>query len=158
MIATAAAGGTVTNFSNRFTLTGMVGTFPAAVLESNKAIAGTAGPPTVKALAGQPAAGGAGAVDQGAWGTPYDEQVGPTRYAPMQPVPPTKITATNTEPLWPTSSVPIATTFLPVLGTAIVTTQTQPQTFKANSHANTVSLCLPHIHCPFTKYKFCPLC
>lgn len=138
MISTATAGGTVTNFSNRFTLTGMTGSFPPDVIVSNKNIVGTAGPATVNQVAEAPAAG-KGTIDAGAWGTPYDEQLGPTRYAPMQPIPGTKITATNTKPLWPTSSVPIATTFLPPLGAKLVTTQTQPQTYKAASHANTVS-------------------
>lgn len=135
-MSTATVGGIITNFSNRFSLTGMTGTFPAAVIASNKNIAGTTGPDTINAIANQAAAG---TIDEGAWGTPYDEQVGPTRYAPMQPIPKTKITATNTDPLWPTSSVPIATTFLPPLGTKIVTTQTQAQTFSAASHHNTVS-------------------
>lgn len=118
----------------------MTGTFPAAVIASNKNIVGTDGPAAVNQIAAaNPGAGGT-SIDQGAWATPYNMQVGPTRYAPMQPVPPTKITKVDTAPLWPTSSVRIATTFLPVIGTAIVTTQTQPQTYSAASHANTVSL------------------
>ena len=138
-MSTAKTGGTITNFSNRFTLTGMTGTFPPPVIASNQNIVGTDGPPAINqiAAAANPAQGGS--IDQGAWGTPYNLQAGPTRYAPMQPVPPTKITKTETKALWPTSSVRIATTFLPVLGTSIVTTQTQPQTYSAASHANTVS-------------------
>lgn len=137
----ATVGGTITNFSNRFTLTGMTGVFPAAVVTSNKNIVGTAGPATINAIANQGGAA-AGSIDEGAWGTPYDEQTGPTRYAPMQPIPGTKITATNTAPLWPKSEVPIATTFLPPLGTKLATTQTQPQTFSVASHHNTVSFSL----------------
>jgi hypothetical protein len=56
----------------------------------------------------------------------------------MQPVPPTAITATNTSPLWPTSSVVFASTFLPI--PSIVTTLTQANTFSVSSHANTVCL------------------
>jgi hypothetical protein len=54
----------------------------------------------------------------------------------MQPVPLTAITATNTSPLWPTSSVVLASTFLPI--PSIVTTLTQANTFSVSSHANTV--------------------
>lgn len=148
-MSTAKTGGTITNFSDRFTLTGMTGVFPAAVIVSNKNIAGVDGPAAINQIAAANPAQGSAVIDQGAWGTPYNEQEGPTRYAPMQPIPPTKITATNTEPLWPTSSVPIATTFLPVLGASIVTTLTQPQTYSAASHANTVSLfvCLLRDQC-----------
>jgi hypothetical protein len=139
MISTATAGGTVTNFSNRFTLTGMTGTFSAAVTASLAAVSGTSGPATVNnVLAAGAAAGGTGTAAEGAWGTPYNEQEGLTRYAPMQPVPPTAITATNTSPLWPTSSVVFASTFLPI--PSIVTTLTQANTFSVSSHANTVCL------------------
>lgn len=135
MISTAAAGGTVTNYSNRFTLTGMTGTFSAAVTADLLTVSGTTGPDTVNNVAG--AGAGSAAVDQGVWGTPYNLQTGLTKYAPMQPVPPTAITATNTSPLWPTSSVVLASTFLPI--PSIVTTQTQPGTHIVSSHANTVS-------------------
>jgi hypothetical protein len=131
MISTAAAGGTVTNYSNRFTLTGMTGTFSAAVTADLLTVSGTTGPPTANDVTG-----GTAAVDEGVWGTPYSLQTGLTRYAPMQPVPPTAITATNTAPLYPTSSVVLASTYLAT--PSIVTTLTQPQTFVVSSHANTV--------------------
>jgi hypothetical protein len=136
MISTATAGGTVTNFSNRFTLTGMTGVFSAAVTTALAAVSGTSGPATVNNVAAAGAAGGAGTAAEGAWGTPYNEQEGLTKYAPMQPVPPTAITATNTSPLWPTSSVVFASTYLPI--PSIVTTLTQANTFSVSSHANTV--------------------
>jgi hypothetical protein len=133
MISTAAAGGTVTNYSPRFTLSGMTGTFPQTVIDALKTVTGTAGPASVNnvAAAAAPAASGAGDAD-----TPYNEQEGTIRYAPMQPVPPKKITATNTVPLWPTSAVQFASTFLPI--PTVVTTITQAQTFKVESHPNTV--------------------
>jgi Yeast cell wall synthesis protein KRE9/KNH1 len=134
MISVAAAGGTVTNYSNRFTLTGMTGTFSQAVKDGLLTVSGTTGPATVNNVA---AAGGAN-VEAGVWGTPYNLQTGLTKYASMQPVPPTAITATNTSPLWPTSSVVLASTYLPI--PSVVTTVTQPQTFSVSSHANTVSL------------------
>jgi hypothetical protein len=135
MISTARAGGTVTNYSNRFTLTGMTGTFSAAVQADLLTVSGTSGPPTVNDVTG---AAGTIVANEGVWGTPYNLQTGLTRYAPMQPVPPTAITATNTAPLYPTSSVVLASTYLPT--PSIVTTLTQPQTFSVSSHANTVSL------------------
>ena len=138
MLSTATAGGTVTNFSNRFTLTGMTGTFSAAVTTALATVSGTTGPATVNNVAQAPAAGASGTAAEGVWGTPYNEQIGLTKYAPMQPVPPTAITATNTSPLWPTSSVVFATTFLPI--PSIVTTLTQANTFSVSSHANTVCL------------------
>lgn len=134
IISTAAAGGTVTNYSNRFTLTGMTGTFSAAVTEALLTVSGTSGPPTVNDVTGTSESS---AVAEGVWGTPYNLQTGLTKYAPMQPVPPTAITATNTSPLWPTSSVSLASTFLPI--GSIVTTLTQPQTFSVSSHQNTAS-------------------
>jgi len=135
MISTATAGGTVTNYSNRFTLTGMTGVFSATVTTGLATISGTAGPATVNDVTGT--SQNSVAVDEGVWGTPYNQQTGLTKYAPMQPVPPTKITAQNTSPLWPTSAVQFASTYLPI--GSIVTTLTQPQTFSVSSHANTVS-------------------
>jgi hypothetical protein len=135
MISTATAGGTVTNFSDRFTLTGMTGVFSAAVTTALAQVSGTTGPATINNVA-VPAAGGGGAAEGGVFGTPYNLQTGLTRYAPMQPVPPTSITATNTSPLWPTSSVVLASTYLPI--PSVQTTITQANTFVVSSHANTV--------------------
>jgi hypothetical protein len=136
MISVATAGGTVTNYSNRFTLTGMTGTFSQTVTDGLTSVTGTAGPDTVNDVTG--AAAGTASVAEGVWGTPYNLQTGLTKYAPMQPVPPTAITATNTSPLWPTSSVVLASTYLPI--PSVLTTLTQPQTFSVASHANTVHL------------------
>jgi len=123
------AGGTVTNYSNRFTITGMTGTSSVAL----GTISSTDGPEDVNNIA---AAAGVEARD--VYGTPYNLQTGPTRYAAMQPVPPTKITATNTAPLYPTSSVQLASAPLPAQD-SIVTTVTQANTFQVSSHANTAS-------------------
>lgn len=135
MVSVAAAGGSVINYSDRFTLTGMTGTFSTAEKTANDAVTSDAGPDTVNGVTDTTATTTTAA---GAWGTPYDEQTGLTRYAPMQPLPGTTITATNTVPLWPTSSVSIATTYLP--NPSIVTTLTQAGTYSFSSHANTVSM------------------
>ncbi|CAD6505892.1 BgTH12-06824 [Blumeria graminis f. sp. triticale] len=137
LVSTAAAGKTITSFSSRFTLTGMTGTFSPTVISELSKISGATGPPVVNNIAAPAAvADVAGApLEEGEWAIPYNLQTGLTKYAPMQPIPPTAITATNIKPLWPTSSVELASTYLP---TPIqVTTLTQSQTFSANSHANT---------------------
>jgi len=136
MTSTAAAGGTVINYSSRFTLTGMTGSFSPAVTTALASVSGTAGPATVNNVAAAAPAAGAGTAAAGEFGVPYTLQTGLTKFAPMQPVPPTSITATNTAPLWPTSSVVFASTFLPI--PSQVTTLTQAQTFSVSSHANTV--------------------
>jgi hypothetical protein len=142
MISVATAGGTVTNYSNRFTLTGMAGTFSQAVKDGLLTVSGTTGPAAVNNVAA--AAAGTANVEEGVWGTPYNLQTGPTKYAPMQPVPPTAITVTNTSPLWPTSSVVLASTYLPI--PSVLTTLTQTQTFSVSSHANTVGLVIAVSH------------
>jgi len=136
LMSTATAGGTITTYSSRFTLTGMSGTFDPAVVTANAGVTSTDPPPAKNALAN---AGGAasGTVAAGIFGTPYTLQTGLTKYAPMQPVPPTAITKTDTAPLWPTSSVAFASTFLPI--PSQVTTLTQSQTFSLSSHANTAA-------------------
>ena len=140
MISVATAGGTITNYSDRFSLTGMTGTFSAAVTAALATVSGTTGPATDNQVAAPAAASASEAVGDGVYGTPYSLQTDPTRYAPMQPVPPTSITATNTSPLYPTSSVALASEALPAA--TVVTTVTQAQTFVVSSHANTVSYLL----------------
>jgi hypothetical protein len=112
----------------------MVGSFPADVQAALATVVGTAGPPTLTEGVAPAAPGAAGD-----FGIPYNQQTGLTKYAPMQPLPPKSITAQNTDPLWPTSSVVIATTFLPI--PSIRTTITQAGTYVFTSHPNTV--CIP---------------
>jgi hypothetical protein len=135
----ATAGGTITTFSGRFTLSGMTGTFSPTVLAANQGVT-SAAPPALNNLASAvpvvPAAGGA-TTDPLGWTIPYNLQTGAVKYAPMQPIPGTAITATNTAPQWPTSSVVLATTFLPI--PSQITTNTQPPAaITRTSHANTV--------------------
>ncbi|KAF2260706.1 hypothetical protein CC78DRAFT_472153 [Lojkania enalia] len=134
MISTAAKGGTVVNYSNRFTLTGMTGTFSDKVVKALKDVKGTDPPPsqdnTQDTDPADPAA-------EGDYGVEYTMQTGATRFAPMQPVPPTKITKKKATPLYPTSSVSIATTNLPIPKQQ--TTITQSQTFSVSSRENPAS-------------------
>ncbi|KAK3678435.1 Cell wall synthesis protein kre9 precursor [Recurvomyces mirabilis] len=135
----ASEGGTVINYSSRFTMTGMTGTTPAAALTAVQALGGSnAGPPTVNSVNNGNAAGGAGAAAGGAdFTVPYQLQTGLTKYAPMQPVPGTKITANNFTPLHPTSAYTIATTWMPK--PSIATTLTASQTFSVSSMENTAA-------------------
>lgn len=135
---TAKTGGTVVNYSSRFTLSGMTGKFDPAVTTALAAVSGTAGPATkTSGLVGAVVPGAAAPAAGDQWAIPYPEQVGNTKYAPMQPIPGKTITATNTKPLWPTSAIQYATTFLPV--PTIVTTLTQAQTHPPSPHTNTVA-------------------
>jgi hypothetical protein len=133
MTSVKADGGSVINYSSRFTLTGMTGTFTPDVVTALASVSGTTGPPTQLIAA----AGGAQVASGDEYGIPYNQQTGLTKYAPMQPLPPHTITQQNTSPLWPTSSVSIATTFLPI--PSVQTTITQGATWVFSSHQNTVS-------------------
>jgi hypothetical protein len=142
MMAVSKTGGQLVTFSDRFSYSGMTGAFPADpnVKKGLAAISGTTGPATkddtVKAGAGAgPGAPASGAASD--YEVEYTMQTGLTRYAPMQPVPLTKIAATGfPKPLFPTSSVQIAKTRLPI--PKVQTTITQSQTYSVQSRENTV--------------------
>ena len=140
MISTAKAGGTVTNYSNRFTVTGMTGTTAANIQKAVTALGGsTASPATINDVsnaAADPASAPAAVPAAGAYTVPYQLQKGLTRYAPMQPIPPTKITAKDAKPLFPTSDYILAKSRMAV--PSIVTTLTLPQTFSVQSSVNSV--------------------
>ncbi len=123
------------NYSSRFTLTGMTGTFPPNVEAGIKAVVGTGGPPAQNNVNKDPGAGAGGAAG---FSVPYSLQTGLTKYAPMQGKPGTKITAGKASAMYPTSSVVIANTFLPI--PSQVTTVTMSGTYApAESIENTVS-------------------
>jgi hypothetical protein len=132
MVAVAKDGGEYTAYSDRFSYSGMAGAWGANVKFDD--VDGTDGPAAKDATAD--AAKGAVGKDSD-YAVEYTMQTGPTRYAPMQPVPPKTVTATNTKPLYPTSSVKIATAFLPI--PSVQTTITQSQTFSVSSGVNMVS-------------------
>ena len=135
----ASEGGTVINYSDRFTMTGMSGVTPATALTGVQALGGaTTGPPTQNNVNNGNAAagGGGGAAVGGDFTVPYNLQTGLTKYAPMQPVPGTKITAKSFTPLYPTSAYTVAKTWMPL--PSVLTTLTQPQTMSVSSMENTV--------------------
>ncbi|KAI9692933.1 MAG: hypothetical protein M1822_004928 [Bathelium mastoideum] len=133
IVAAASQGGQIVNYSDRFTISGMTGSFPPAIA---KAIpGGTAGPTNQDQVSNNanPAAGADGSV------TPYAEQTGLTKYAPMVGLPPTKISAPkNPTPLNPTSAFTIAKTALPI-PTSPMTTITASNTFSVSSIENTAA-------------------
>lgn len=130
------AGGTVTNYSPRFSLTGMTGSFPPNVAAGIKNVKGTTAPATENNVAKN----GAGAPDPvapaGSFSVPFLSQTGTIMYAPMQGRPGSKITAKSASPAYPTSSVKIAVTFLPP--PKQITTHTLSMTASTSSHENNV--------------------
>ena len=147
MISTA-RGGTVINYSSRFSLSGMTGTFPAAVQQGLAGLTGTAGPPTENNIASNPDAGAATGAG-GPYAVTYTAQTGLTKYAPMQGKPGTKITAKSPTPQYPTSSVKFAITFLPT--PSQVTTLTMSATYSTSSIENTVCN-YPRLHGSFDLF------
>lgn len=129
-------GGTIINYSPRFSLTGMKGTFPPNVEAAIEDIAGTEGPPDVKPKTPK-AAWPVGSDVPEAYAIPFPSQSGQIFYAPMVKRPGTKITAKNASPLFPTSSVKIATGALP--RPVQTTTFTLSQTITTESIAHTAS-------------------
>lgn len=115
----------------------MTGTTAAAYIAGAQS-AGSASPVGVvqAAAAAAPAAADGGAPQSSMFNVAYQSQMGLTKYAPMQSVPPTRITQKNATPLFPTSAYTIATTFLGK--PTILTTITQGQTVSYSSVENTV--------------------
>ncbi|KAK5092258.1 Cell wall synthesis protein kre9 precursor [Exophiala xenobiotica] len=101
-----APGGTVINYSSRFTLSGMTGTFSSAVQAGLADVSGTAGPKTDNQVANPQNAAPAGsvAVDAGQFSVPYTMQTGAIRYAPMAVKAPSQITAKGNARQYPTSA------------------------------------------------------
>jgi hypothetical protein len=139
-IISAATGGSVINFSDRFSLSGMTGVFPPVVTTGLKTVSGTAGPATqndIQAVQNPGAgAGGAPAVAGGEYTVAYTLQTGEIRYAPMPPIAVTKITAKGQSRQWPTSAY---TVYPAPAGTPnAITTNTMALTFSVSSMENTV--------------------
>lgn len=140
MVSVSQKGGTVINYSSRFSMTGMTGVFPAPVVAGLKTVSGTGGPSTVNNVVTGAGAGTvvSAGIDQNMYSIPFAEQSGPLRYASMQRVPPTKITKQKPTPLNPTSPYTIATTFLEP-NTEIQSTVVEPITwsYKHLEHTGT---------------------
>jgi Yeast cell wall synthesis protein KRE9/KNH1 len=135
----AAQGGSVVNFSPRFSISGMTGKFPASVTAGLATVDGTEGPVTQNNIqSNQQGGGNAPGAGGGDFGVTYTAQTGPIKYAPMPKIPPSKISAgKNPKPLYPTSAVQFAKTALPI--PTQKTTITESPTFSVASIENTVS-------------------
>lgn len=133
----AAQGGSVINYSPRFSISGMTGTFPATVTAGLASVDGTEGPATENNIQTNQQGVGTAPGPDGDFGVPYTMQTGATRYAPMPKLAPTKITAQKPTPLHPTSAVQFASTFLPTPSQKL--TVTQSYTFSVVSSENTVA-------------------
>jgi Yeast cell wall synthesis protein KRE9/KNH1 len=134
----AAQGGSVVNFSPRFSISGMTGKFPASVTAGLATVAGTEGPATQNNIQSNQQGGGNAPGVGGDFGVTYTAQTGTMRFAPMPKVPPSKISAgKNPKPLYPTSAVQFAKTVMPI--PMQKTTVTQSFTFSVASSENTVS-------------------
>lgn len=137
------SGGTVINYSDRFTVTGLSGVTPPNVVKAVPG--GTSGPAAQNNV--NPVAQGAGAVAPvaaapGDYNVPYNKQTGSMRYAPMQPFPPTKITKKGPPtPQYPTSAFTIATGKM--AAPEVISTITESQTFHAMTMENTVCFLRP---------------
>ena len=146
MISTPTTGtGQVINYSNRFTISGMEGTWPGGtngVFETGwKAVSSSPSdvPPTTNTV-------GDAVVDdvgEGNFAIPYAQQMGDIKYAPMVPPPHSVITATSLAPLYAPSAWVLASEFLPT--PTVTTTTTAAATFSTAQRENTVRQCEPLI-------------
>lgn len=128
------------NYSDRFTVTGMTGVTPPNVVKAVPG--GTSGPPAVNNFVAGAGAGNVAAGEvvppAGDYSEAFNSQVGSIKYAPMQPFPPTKITAKGKPtPQFPTSAFTIATARMPP--PTVISTITESNTFHAMTMENTVS-------------------
>ncbi|KAG9664234.1 cell wall biosynthesis protein, partial [Aureobasidium melanogenum] len=138
MISVGVDGGTDIVYSSRFGLTGMTGTFSAAVQQGVTA-AGSDTTFTPEAshelVTGGDAATATSVVPEaGVYTVPYRLQTGLIKYAPMQPMPGTKITAKTPSMLNPTSAFTIFSTYAPPA--SITLTVTESNTVSVSSREN----------------------
>lgn len=142
MTSVSSDGGSVINYSDRFTLSGMTGVTPEAFEEAVPG--GTSGPADPPSNMIPAAADPAAVVPaEGDYDVPFNKQSGSIRYAPMQPFPPTKITKKGKPtPLFPTSAFDIATEKMGL--PSVITTVTQSQTVHAMTMENTVCVFSSH--------------
>ncbi|BCS02454.1 putative beta-1,6-glucan biosynthesis protein (Knh1) [Aspergillus luchuensis] len=137
----------VVNYSDRFTLTNMTGSFSPTVLNGiHSAIYSTDSFPSSleddnhEELRKRQVAG--------PFTIPYQLQTGPTRYAPMAKKPGSTIPAGTPTPQYPTSAYSVATTYLPQA--TVQMTLSASETYSVVSIENTAS---PAPHAGDTKMK-----
>jgi Yeast cell wall synthesis protein KRE9/KNH1 len=139
----------VVNYSKRFSLTQMTGTFSSRVKEGISSVSDTDG--FTSSDEDHDELRKRQAVDPGLFTVPYQDQLtGLTRYAPMAQQPGTAITARAASAQFPTSIFSIATGYLPL--PTFQTTITPAPTPYAVSIENTVSSPSTLIRRPITEY------
>lgn len=132
----------VINFSHRFSLSGMTGSFSEPIAQAIASITNLDGPGALETR--QDEGDGEGLQKRqnvGAYTIPYPLQADMlTKYAPMAKKPGTAITAQSATRRFPTSAYTIATTYLPV--PTVVTTLSASETYSVVSIENTVGFFL----------------
>ncbi|KKA19338.1 hypothetical protein T310_6674 [Rasamsonia emersonii CBS 393.64] len=125
-------GTSVTNYSPRFSLVQMTGTFSDRVKNGLQSLSSETGASEENHAQLEKR------QNAGMFTVPYQDQLtGLTKYAPMAKQPGTTITAKNPKRQFPTSSYSIATTYLPI--PTVQTTITASQTFSVSSIENTAT-------------------
>jgi spore coat protein U-like protein len=125
----------VVNYSDRFTLTGMTGTFSP---DLENGISSLNGGHKQQELRKRQAAG--------AYTIPYQLQTGPTRYAPMAKKPGSTIPVNKSPtPQFPTSAYDVATAYL--AAPTVQTTVSATLTYSVSSIENTV--CITRLGSPY---------
>lgn len=139
MVSVGVDGGQDIVYSKRFGLTGMTGTFTAAQIAGIAAVgvSTAAGLPAAHNLAAAAATGATAVIGAEMYTVPYHLQTGLMKYAPIQPMPGTKITAKSASMMNPSTSFSIFKTYAPPA--TITYTATESQTFTASSRENPVS-------------------
>lgn len=136
---------TVLNYSERFSLDGMHGSFSTRVQNGLSSLKNETD--YHQELKKRQAA--AAAAQNRLYTVPYPEQsTGLTKYAPMGKRPGTTITAKSAPPVFPTSAFTVARTFLPI--PTWQTTLTASQTFSTSGIENPVSFAVKW----WLKYPF----
>lgn len=159
MVAGAAQGGTVTAYSDRFTLTEMTSTFTNEIQSAIAELSSDSDVPAAENditstelrndLKERDAAASA-FTETGSFAVAYTLQTGQTRYAPMPSIPPTSITAKSASMKYPTSAFTIATTYLSTPYQIFTTTDSQ--TWTTSSMENTASAAAAPTDTAMRKY------
>ncbi|RHZ58465.1 putative beta-1,6-glucan biosynthesis protein (Knh1) [Aspergillus thermomutatus] len=123
------------NFSNRFTLSNMTGSFPPHLVDEIRSLSDPDGSAVKKDLRKR--------VVEAAYTVPYALQSGPTRYAPMAKKPGSTIPTKAPSPQFSASLYTIATTWLPPA--TVQATLSATATYSVVSVENTASPA-PHPH------------
>ncbi|KAI9927347.1 hypothetical protein MW887_002959 [Aspergillus wentii] len=130
----------IINYSSRFTLTGMSGSFSSHLMNGINSVVDSNALPIGEEHEREELRK---RQNVGAYTIPYSLQTGPTKYAPMAKQPGSTIPAKSPTPQYPTSHYSIATTYLPEA--TVQQTLSAAATYSVSSVENTASPA-PHPH------------